>query len=66
VAGKEDGGGISGKFIKTGLFRRIGGGIGGRLRLGSLACCFSLALLSEVAMFELFQCFSTFKHMIYI
>jgi hypothetical protein len=25
-------------------------------------CCFSLALLLEVAMFALFQCFSIFQH----
>jgi hypothetical protein len=31
------------------------------VRMGSFACCFSLALLLEVAMFELFQCFLTFQ-----
>jgi hypothetical protein len=36
--------------------------------LGSYTCCFSLALLSEVAMFALFQCFLIFQHsrLIYI
>jgi hypothetical protein len=48
----------------------MGGGDGHErgksLGLGSYVCCFSLALLSEVAMFALFQCFSTFQHSLYI
>jgi hypothetical protein len=33
-------------------------------RVASYTCCFSLALLSEVAMFALFQCLSIFQQQI--
>jgi hypothetical protein len=35
---------------------------GKAIRLGSFACCFSLTLLSGVAIFTLFQCSSAFQH----
>jgi hypothetical protein len=49
MVGKEDGG-------------RCWTLVGWSLKLVSYACCFSLAFLSEVAMFALFQSFSTFQH----
>jgi hypothetical protein len=53
---------ISGKVIQVGqlcmLFRTLG--------LGSYACCFALALVSEVAMFSLHQCFPTLQALCYI
>jgi hypothetical protein len=49
LAGREDEGGAG---------HRLGRPSG----LGSFVCCFSLTLLSGVAIFTLFQCSSAFQH----